>query len=176
MKLFVAAQLGEEVRDALAEYQDVMRRAGVTGTYPSADLLHITLAFIGEYGDPDAVTDALQTVRFRPFEIFLDGVGAFGDTWWAGTSGQGDAEKLARDVRSALAAAGIPYDRKKFRSHITLVRRAYFPGRSIGMLPQLPPVSMTVGGIALLRSDRGKHGMIYTEVGYVPACEDKNDM
>ena len=31
----------------------------------------------------------------------------------------------------------------------------------------LPDEEMKVGGISLMRSDRGKSGMIYTEMGYV---------
>ena len=66
---------------------------------------------------------------------------------------------------AAFADAEIPYDRKKFSPHITLIRKAVcrkgMPGISI------PHKSMTVNKITLYRSDRGKHGMIYTELGSV---------
>lgn len=46
--------------------------------------IYITLAFIGEYPDPEAVMDALETISFEPFDIKLEGYGCFGDLFWAG--------------------------------------------------------------------------------------------
>jgi 2'-5' RNA ligase len=60
----------------------------------------------------------------------------------------------------------VPFDRKKFSPHITLMRRA--GGRLSGMqeeeMASLFGASMTVDHISLMRSDRGRHGMIYTEL------------
>ena len=69
---------------------------------------------------------------------------------------------LAKRVRHALATAGIPFDRKRFNPHITLLRRA-----SVGKMPPAcaAPASMTVNGFSLMRSERGGEGMIYTELG-----------
>ena len=67
-------------------------------------------------------------------------------------------------LRHALAEGGIPFDRKRFSPHITLLRRADTGGRPRPGLA-IPPVGMTVRRAALMRSDRGKDGMIYTEIG-----------
>ena len=37
---------------------------------------------------------------------------------------------------------------------------------------QLPSAAMTVDTVSLLRSDRGRNGMIYTELGTREAAED----
>ena len=39
----------------------------------------------------------------------------------------------------------------------------------------VPAVSMTVDSISLFRSDRGKNGMIYTEIGSVSAIEKSQE-
>ena len=39
----------------------------------------------------------------------------------------------------------------------------------------VPAVSMTVDSISLFRSDRGKNGMIYTEIGSVSATEKSQE-
>ena len=62
MRLFIAINLDDNIRDALAEMQESMRRQGVRGNYTKIENLHLTLAFIGEYGDPDAVNEALASV------------------------------------------------------------------------------------------------------------------
>ena len=167
MRLFIAIKLNTEMLDALEKVQGALRMAGVRGSYTREENLHLTLAFIGEWPDPDKVLDALETVALRPFELRLSGYGNFGDLWWVGTEGNAALEAVVRRVRRALADAGIPFDRKRFVPHITVLRRAEL-GR--GELPALtvPEAGMTVSRISLMRSDRGKSGMIYTEVGCVP--------
>ena len=179
MRLFIAIKLNDEMLDALAEVQGSLRLAGARGNFTREENLHLTLAFIGDWPDPDQVLDALETVSFRPFGIRLDGCGCFGDLWWAGVSDTAALEAVARRVRRALAEADIPFDRKRFVPHITVLRRAEF-GRSGSSadgaeahkgLPalQIPEAGMTVERISLMRSDRGRNGMIYTEIGCIEA-------
>ncbi len=161
MRLFLAVNLSAPMRDALIAAQNELYRRGVRGRWSKEENLHLTLAFIGEWPDPQSVLDALEEVTFSPFPLTLEGMGRYGDLWWAGTADAPALAALVRRIRRALADGGIPFDRKKFSPHITLIRRA------AGELPglRIPPVSMTVDTVSLMRSDRGKGGMIYTEVG-----------
>ena len=70
-----------------------------------------------------------------------------------------------RRIRRALAESEIPFDRKRFSPHITLIRKAEGPMPGI----QLKKAAMQVDRILLMRSDRGKRGMIYTAVGELAA-------
>ena len=164
MRLFIAIRLSDAWKEALEDAQNELFRSGVTGIYTPSENLHITLAFIGEYPDPDAVLDALASVDFNPFTIRLGGFGNFRDLWWAGVDKSEELTACAAKVRQALARAGIPYDRKRFSPHITLVRRAHIK-RMPGL--KMPDIPMTVDSISLMRSDRGKKGMIYSEIGRI---------
>ena len=75
MRLFIAIQFKKNILDALTDFQADLKSQGVTGNYTKRENLHITLAFIGDYGNPDEVLDAMEQVDFRPIEISLDGVG-----------------------------------------------------------------------------------------------------
>ena len=167
MRLFISVQLNKVLRDQLLDIQEGMREQGVQGNFTRAANLHITLAFIGEYSDPSEVLEVVRNVDFWPFEISLDGVGAFGDLWWAGVDkGSEELKALAAKLRHALAEAGIPFDRKRFAPHITILRRARF---AEGFVPEEESPederpSMLVDRICLMRSDRTKHGMVYTEI------------
>ena len=118
-------------------------------------------SFIGEHPDPDDI----PLPPFRPFPIGLDGFGNFGDLWWAGIAESAPLASVVRRVRRALADSGIPFDRKRFSAHITLIRRA--AGKMPGL--QIRPAEMRVESISLMRSDRGRNGMIYTELGAIEA-------
>ena len=167
MRLFIAIQFSEEIVNALLGVQSEMKALDVRGRYSPQENLHLTLAFIGEYGNPEAVMDALADLPFEPFPLHLDRLGNFGDLYWAGIADNPQLAAFVKRLRRALADRNIPFDRKRFSPHITLVRKAEYYGET-----PLPPVhapegEMEVTGVVLMRSDRGKHGMIYTEVGRI---------
>ena len=166
MRLFIAINLNEEMKDALLDIQDTMRTYGVRGKETPPENMHLTLAFIGEYDDPGYVKDIVESIEVRPFQISLKGIGAFGNLWWAGLEKSPPLDAVVRRLRRALAEAGIPFDKKRFSPHITLVRRAdgVITDVTEEELAALSGVSMTVDHISLMRSDCGKHGMIYTEL------------
>ena len=165
MRLFIAIELDQNIKNALLEIQGDMKKAGVKGNFTPIDNTHITLAFIGDYSDPDYVLDTMNETSFRSFNISLQGFGNFGDLWWAGLNKSAELQSYVKQLRHRLSEADIPYDKKKFSPHITLIRKAYCPK---GM-PRvtIPKTVMTVKKITLYRSDRGKHGMIYTELGSI---------
>ena len=168
MRLFVSIQLSDAMRDALVRTQNELYAHGVRGRYSPEENLHLTLAFIGEYPDAERVLEALSTVSFRPFALTLEGMGRFDDLWWAGMRESAALSAVVRRVRRALAENDIPFDRKRFTPHITLIRKTSgeLPGTGV------EAVSMNVESIALMRSDRGRNGMIYTELGTIEADRD----
>ena len=161
MRLFISIKLSDAMRTALVNVQNEMYGRGVCGNYTREENLHLTLAFIGEYPEPQPVLDALSSIVFTPFELELDGMGSFGDLWWAGMKESSPLNAIVRRIRRTLSEACIPFDRKRFSPHITLIRKA--DGRRPGI--QIEKAAMTVGAISLMRSDRGKNGMVYTEIG-----------
>ena len=169
MRLFIAIEFDEEILQALTKLQSDWKVLGVRGNFTPVQNLHLTLAFIGEYGNPNAVLEAMNSVSFAPFSINLDGIGTFRDIYWAGIAANDALSNYVRRLRRALAENNIPYDRKKFSPHITLVRRTEF-NRSIEDLLKNPPAGeMEVKSVSLMSSTRGKSGMIYTKVGGVEA-------
>ena len=158
-------QFNAPILDSLTEFQDDLKDQGVTGNFSSRENLHITLAFIGEYNDPDAVLEAMEASDFRPFDIKLEGVGHFGDLFWVGLKDNPELTAYVKRLRRALSDADIPFDKKKFSPHITLIRKASYKGSSMIPATDPPQGSMRATRVSLMRSDRGKNGMIYTEIG-----------
>ncbi len=167
MRLFIAIQFDDRVLDALTGFQSELREQGVKGNFTSEENLHLTLAFIGDYNDPDSVLEAMEASNFRPFDISLDGVGHFGDLFWMGLADNPALHAYVKRLRHCLADAGIPFDKKRFSPHITLIRRAEYKYGDEIPVYDVPEEKMRVENISLMRSDRGKNGMIYTEVGVI---------
>ena len=167
MRLFIAIRFDAAFLGALTDFQAQMKARNVRGRFSPLENLHLTLAFVGEYGDPDAVMDAMAAVPFEPFSLRLEGIGHFGELYWAGLAESPALAAYARRLRRALAERNIPFDRKRFSPHITLIRKAEFHGET--PLPEIrPPEAETeVTGVSLMRSDRGKHGHVYTEIGRI---------
>ena len=154
------------MREVIYSMQNNLQRMGVRGNYTPAENLHLTLAFIGEYSDPEQVLEVMDGIPFEPTELKLDGLGCFGDLWWIGLEPSSELQSYVRGLRHALGEAGIPFDRKRFSPHITVLRRASV---NMAKLPAVPieKTSMIANHASLMRSDRGKRGMIYTEIATV---------
>ena len=169
MRLFVAIRLNKEMRNTLTDIQNQLRRLGVRGNYTPPENLHLTLAFIGDHPESDSVLEVLEGLRFEPVELRLRGLGSFGGLWWAGLEESGELSSLVRQLRHALAHAGIPFDRKNFLPHITLVRKPEYDHVPDFAHIKLPKAAMKAHRVSLMLSTRGKSGMIYSQLGHIEA-------
>ena len=174
MRLFIAILFGDDIIKSLQEVQERLRDAGIEGRFMPEENLHMTLAFIGDYSDPDDVLDVMDEIPFKTFCINTDRVYPFRDMYMMSFAESDDLSTYVRRLRRALAQADIPYDRKKFVPHVTLVRKASSKVNDL-IIPDISePVTIQVRGISLMRSEFGKNGMIYTEIGYVDGNESED--
>jgi len=93
---------------------------------------HLTLQFLGEI-DPalvPSIAAALDEVGhgISPFELVLEGVGAFPSrsrprvVWLGATRGRAEVVELAGRVGAALAPLGLGPPREAFEPHLTIFR------------------------------------------------------
>lgn len=162
MRLFVAITLSDEMKKTVTGTLHSLKKAGVKGSYVPSQNLHLTLAFIGEVKDSSAVKEALQTVKIKPFRLSLSEMGTFGDLLWVGLKGNQGLSAAVKDVRGALDAAGIDYDKKKFVPHITIIRKMNGSWKSV----PAPKGEMMVKKISLMKSEVKDGKRVYTEIFY----------
>ena len=164
MRIFIALQFEETFRQALLDVQSALKNCGIKGNYTKPENLHLTLTFIGEYGNPQKILDVLDDIEFTPFELSLNRIGRFETILWAGLSASEQLSQNVKRIRRALAEQKIHFDRKKFMPHITLVRQYYLTKGTEFPDIVIPHLSMKVTDFSVMRSERGKNGMIYTEI------------
>ena len=138
-----------------------LKQMGVKGNYVPAQNLHMTLAFIGEWRQADEVKAAMDAVSFSPFRLNLTEIGSFGNLLYAGVKGNQAMKGTVREIRAKLEAAGISYDQKEFKPHITLIRK--YSGQ-ISKTYSLPKADMQVKKISLMKSENKNGKTVYTEI------------
>ena len=135
MRLFVAVDLSEEARQAMAaEQKRIASALGVGQTslkWVRQEHMHLTLVFLGSVDEPRArtVVDVIgRDVDAAPFDMVFDGVGAFpphGEPrvlWTGVTQGAADLVALHRELGQRAAALGIALEDRSFHPHLTLGR------------------------------------------------------
>jgi len=130
MRLFVAIDIPEDVRSAIAGLVSKLRPACRNARWVRLEGLHVTLKFIGETSleGCDAIQAALASIHSRaPFSITFRGLGFFPDerrphVLWAGVKGGTELAALAGEIEAALAALGVPLEEREFNAHLTLAR------------------------------------------------------
>lgn len=161
MRLFIAIQLSDPMKKALVNMMHELKKQGVEGNYVPAQNLHMTLAFIGEYDDPARIKEVISRVPVPEFRMSLSDRGNFGNILWAGVKGNQKLKAYVKDLRSALDAEGIPFDRDKFVPHITLIRK-YTAKRSYKV--SMPKAEMMVKRASLMKSEQKNGKPVYKEL------------
>ena len=164
MRLFIAIEFDRKIINSLKQVQGSLKACGLRGRYTREENLHLTLAFIGEYDDPDKVLRVMKEVPFEGFPLEVDGMGRFGNIYWAGLKENPNLSSYVKALRDKLRDSDIPFDKKKFSPHITLVRDGVFEKK--GRLPEwMPEMKMKVKTVSLVKSEFTKSGMKYTVIG-----------
>lgn len=141
MRLFIALPTDRAAREALRNYQAVLRTLGLRGGETRPENLHITLAFLGEKPDPAPVIEAMKAVKtFGPVSLTLDRPGRFqqrdGALLWLGSSRDRPVQRLAAALENELRSRGFPLQERQYQTHITLFRRV----KNADILPRLPEI------------------------------------
>ncbi|MGB7124257.1 MAG: RNA 2',3'-cyclic phosphodiesterase [Thermoplasmata archaeon] len=151
---------------------------------PVAAPPHLTLRFLGEVGDDrlPPISDALAgAARGQPpFDVTLDGVGAFPSrndprvVWVGATAGREALVALAGRISDRLAAIGVPPDARGFFPHVTLFRvrsatdRQWARRLLAGTDPGPPALRVRVAEVALKESHRSPDGPVHRTLATFP--------
>ena len=176
VRIFVSVPVppAPAVRQAMRELSEVPKVR-----VPPADTVHATLRFVGEIPEM-MVGRVCRCAReagagTAPFRIKMRGTGAFPDgrrprVVWIGMDSAGRLERIAADLSSAFDTAGIPYDRKEFRPHVTIGRVSGQADLS-GFLERNGGrrfAEFECRGMKVMRSDRGPWGVVHRTVEDIP--------
>ena len=183
MRAFVAVELPDEARAALARWQSQLKAAGADVAWTAPENLHVTMRFLGEIDDAQrqAVERCAEAAAApaAPFDAALSEPGAFPSTrrprvLWMGI-GQG-AEALtqvAGALERGIAASGFAAEDRGFVAHVTLGRARSPRGLSrLAARLEAPgwssPAPFRVDHLTLFQSRLSSAGPAYTALTRIP--------
>ncbi|MGZ3272255.1 MAG: RNA 2',3'-cyclic phosphodiesterase [Caulobacteraceae bacterium] len=123
IRLFAAIAVPDDISEALQR-----RQQGVPGVrWRPLEALHVTLRFFGAVREDvaDDLDAELSIVKSAPFEMALEGAGAFGEdedihAVWAGVAENTALRQLAARCEAAARRAGLEPEHRAYRPHVTL--------------------------------------------------------
>jgi 2'-5' RNA ligase len=130
MRAFIAIDLPEPLRAALAQAQQSFRTASPDARWTRPEGIHLTLKFLGEISDAQLkqVVEALAAVgSFEPFSVVVSGFGFFPQArrprvFWAGVAAPPEITALAERVETKMEKIGFAREDRAFSPHLTLAR------------------------------------------------------
>jgi RNA 2',3'-cyclic 3'-phosphodiesterase len=179
IRAFIAAEIGEEVREKLARLQSHLKYMSQEARWVPPKDMHFTLTFLGEV--PDSTVGAVSSAMDKaagpvaPFACEVAGLGFFGSprsprVIWAGM--RGNVQPLL-DIHSCLAASmkelGFEPDERPFAPHLTLARLK-FPKHTEKLIAELERKkdeslgNVQISRIVLIKSNLGSHDDRYAVI------------
>jgi 2'-5' RNA ligase len=183
MRVFIAIDIDEQIRTALADLQEELQgKADIKRSdtkWVNPENIHLTLKFLGEIKDNQImdicnITGGVASWH-KSFELDIESVGHFGGrsarVLWVGT-GQNREKllQLQQDLEQKLDEAGWPKEARKFSGHLTLCRiRNARAGIKLAQLAQdykdFNLGTMPVDSVSVYQSQLTPQGPIYTVLG-----------
>jgi 2'-5' RNA ligase len=188
LRTFIAIELEEPLRVALARVQEKFKRQAPHGSvkWVAADGIHLTLKFLGDTPRSriPEIEAALRAAcaGFVTFEFTVEGRGCFPNfrrprVVWVAVREKGQTlARLQAAVEKHVAPLGWPTEERAFSPHLTLGRVAKGASSQIeaavGQVVEKSVVeqigAQRATAVSLIQSDLRPTGAVYTELVSVP--------
>jgi 2'-5' RNA ligase len=131
MRVFIALELSREIKKELEKVQNQLKKAGAQATWVKPEIAHLTLAFLGSItsNQVETIHQVLEEIgQGKPIQLELGQVGCFphpAKPRVIFVSLKGELVKLnslVKQIREGLKKEKIGFDKKPFRTHVTLGR------------------------------------------------------
>ncbi len=179
MRTFIAIELSEQFKDALAQVQSHLKYASADVKWVEPANIHLTLKFLGEIDEAkcEKIKSVLDEIArsARSFEISLKDIGAFPNiesprVIWVGLDkGAKESAELAAKIDEALSKIGFQKETRPFAAHLTIGRVRSSKNKQ-ALKKKLTAYSLQltanqpINSIILFQSTLTPRGSIYTKL------------
>jgi RNA 2',3'-cyclic 3'-phosphodiesterase len=173
IRVFFAIRPDSTAQKQLAALAERLQSESLcSGRKTEPENIHLTLVFVGEVdiGKLEALrlaADGVSSRNARTFEVVIEEIRYWKHKGIAyATTGRVPRElgELVNALQDALSAAGFSIERRIYKPHITLMRKA-----SCQILPQLAdPIAWKAREWVLMKSTQTSNGSVYVPIGRWP--------
>jgi len=131
IRSFIAFDMdSESILKRITEVQNLISKTGADLKLVEPKNIHITVRFLGNITTPmvEKIYEEIKKVQFTPFNVKIQGVGAFPNlryprVVWAGiTEGADQLRSIFNQLEPRLRGLGFAPDHKGFSPHLTIAR------------------------------------------------------
>lgn len=176
MRLFTGIELPESTRNSISEITKKIKSSARI-KWVEKENLHITLKFFGEVANHKELIAALNKASddFKPFDISLEGVGAFPSpervrVIWVGIkSGYNKIQRIFERIEEETEKIGFEKEKREFTPHITIGRVKKGKFKLPDITYNYPPFK--VKNVILYKSTLTPEGPIYEVIEKFPGSD-----
>lgn len=163
MSIDLPGKIREKLRDWLPDLQNLR--------YTKQEHLHLTILFLGECneGESKLIAKKLETVRFDPFQMEIQGIGAFPGrkkprVIWAGVKKSSELMNLQKLISDKLSAFTDDSSERTFKPHITLARvnKRFKQKKIVQLFETKKSLTVKVNSFSLKKSVLSAEGSVHT--------------
>jgi RNA 2',3'-cyclic 3'-phosphodiesterase len=170
VRVFLALELSEDIKQELKSAQDVLRECRSRLTFVDPALIHITVKFLGEVEEKaiPGIIDAVKAIRFASFSAHAGVVTVNNPrnprTVWCAIEDNRNGERLFTLTEDALEPLGFARETRGFTPHATIARvKSFDPSlfRQLDLLKGKHYGECAITGIKLKKSTLTGKGPVY---------------
>jgi len=184
MRIFIALELPESVRERLGQLQGRLKGTENRIRWVDPSLIHLTMKFLGEVKEK-SLEKVIQTARnvagrFSVFELKIGKMGVFPSfssprVIWVGIEeGKDKLETLAAELEEKLSQQVFSGNSRKWTSHLTLARVKVLKARErlkallLQYCKEVEGIEVKVKSLSVIKSELTPRGPIHTVLERIP--------
>jgi RNA 2',3'-cyclic 3'-phosphodiesterase len=175
MRLFISINLEEQLVDQFYKKVEELKEHSVRGRFPQPGNMHITVVFLGETENVEAVKQAMDQISAHPFELKFKKISKFTrqgrETYYVSLRKNSMLQYINEQLTESLSKAGFEPDKREYTPHLTLGRNVVlnwdFDFEEFSKNVAEMKARMKVEKISLMKSERVEGKQKYTEIHQV---------
>ena len=133
MRLFIAINFNEEVKQLIFEKELLLESKMINGHITSKNNIHMTLVFIGETNRPKDVSDCIEKIEENKFNLLIKGIKFFNRSgkrlYYLDIKQSDSLLKVYEKLYNELSEKGFKLESREFKPHVTLAREVVLSDR-----------------------------------------------
>lgn len=174
MRLFIAINFTDEIKDKIQDVITKLKACSTQGRFVKNEHMHITLEFLGDVEENklNTIQNIMGQISITPFSLKLCHLGHFarreGDIYWIGIEENPKLLNVHSQIHKMLKKEGFTVEDREYKPHLTIGRKILIEKdfNLYNLQDDLEGLEIIVDKIDLLESKQVKGELIHKVIYY----------